>query len=417
MTNGTRDLRRLAATTAAAEDARLLRLVQMLDRLPSRGEADHVLDLVRPRLRLLRPRRPLRLARLLFTPLDPSIVPPAQWRRGTHCVPRSALAPLARAVQAAMAAEERWTGFAETLERHSTEEEEAVLGLGGRLWPFAAEALPAAPPPGWAEAGLQPEDYGAIRTLLVPVLASGEAICAAQCAGAEGPPRPVIRAALVGPAAAGPLPLAAALAAVLARAAAPAEVLATCAEFGAAARATAGRVLDSMLEHGPALSATALRAAAAEATHFFGWTEVLARSGSLDPERARRVQVLQREASEACRARIAESGAAELVQPLLALAAGGGDIPDQALAAIEEEARNLRLLANATRRGGDPSIVEPAMRGLADRILALPARAGLSQVELARVVEILVGPEAALQVLGAAAAGGGGAEAPGPQPL
>ena len=88
-----------------ADDAALARLVAMLDHLPNRGDADHVLDGVRPRLQALKLPRPLGLPRLLFLPLDGAIVPAAKWQRGSPTVPRNAIPALAAAAQAALGAE------------------------------------------------------------------------------------------------------------------------------------------------------------------------------------------------------------------------------------------------------------------------------------------------------------------------
>src|SRR3954466_268648 len=108
MSGAMRELRQLGQAAAAADHAApapLVGLVAMLDRLPDRGEADRVLDPVRPRLRALGLPRPLGLPRLLFLPLDGAILPAAGWARGAAAVPRNALVALARAVQAALGAE------------------------------------------------------------------------------------------------------------------------------------------------------------------------------------------------------------------------------------------------------------------------------------------------------------------------
>ena len=76
------ELRRLRRDLSMAADEQIARVVAMLDRLPDRGEADQVLDPLRPRLRTLKPPRPLTLARLLFMPLEGALVAPTAWRRG-----------------------------------------------------------------------------------------------------------------------------------------------------------------------------------------------------------------------------------------------------------------------------------------------------------------------------------------------
>ena len=71
----------VARTLNAARDEQLARVVAVVDALPARGAADTLIAPLRPRLATLRPTRPLNLTRLLFTPLDPLIVPSAEWRR------------------------------------------------------------------------------------------------------------------------------------------------------------------------------------------------------------------------------------------------------------------------------------------------------------------------------------------------
>src|SRR4051794_1677345 len=222
MSGAMRELRQLGQAAAMADDASLTRLVAMLDRLPDRGEADRVLDPVRPRLRALGLPRPLGLPRLLFLPLDGAILPAAGWARGAAAVPRNALGALARAVQAALGAE--GAAIAASCAPLTTADIAAIGGLGGRLWPAAATALPEAPPPGWERTGLAPGDYGTIAALCRPVWQAGPAIWAALAAAAEGPPAELARAALRAVAPAGNRPAARAPATPLPGARAPGPV-------------------------------------------------------------------------------------------------------------------------------------------------------------------------------------------------
>ena len=397
-----REVRQLAATAAAAEDAALLRLVRLLDSLPARGDADRILDPVRPRLQALRPQRPLRLPRLLFLPLDGAIVPPQQWRRDSHEVPRSALAPIAAAVTAALglaaAALER------DVEGHGMDDDAVIAALGARLWTAAAAALPAAPPPGWADTGLTRDDYAAICGVVAPVLAAGDAIFAALRDSRSGPPLERVRAALAGPAEAGPLPLAAAIATLLRRAAAPGRVLVAAGAFGAQGRAVGTRMIDAAMDRLPDPAATSLRDAAPVAARLFAGIADLEACGLLDPDRARRLAQMRHAADEACRRRIAETGAAQVSGALATLRAGG-PVPDAALAEVERDARAIRALAQVGRGVGDPAAYDRALKGLAETVGRLGAQAGgrhpdgLGAVDIARVVEIIAGPDAAEAVL------------------
>ncbi|HWT10098.1 MAG TPA: hypothetical protein VN329_13105, partial [Roseomonas sp.] len=97
--------RRLTHAVAAASDQALAGIVALFDRMPDRREADRLLDAARPRLRRLRPPRPITLPRLLFLPVDGVIAEPRAWRRQDGGIPRSALLPIAEAVRAALGAE------------------------------------------------------------------------------------------------------------------------------------------------------------------------------------------------------------------------------------------------------------------------------------------------------------------------
>jgi hypothetical protein len=393
-----REVRQLAASVAVAEDGALLRLVRLLDSLPSRGDADRVLDPVRPRLQALRPGRPLRFARLLFLPLDGAIVPPAQWRRGGHEVPRSAVAPLAAAVAAALG--DTATAIAREAEGHDTEDLPVVAALGARLWAVAAGALPGAAPPGWAENGLSAEDYAALRGVMQPVLAAGAPIFGALRSAAHGPPLEQVRAALSGPAQAGPLPLAAAIATLLRRATAPGGVLLAAAELGPVGRSVGTRMVDAAIAQLPDPAAATLQEAAHAATRFFSGTADLAACGLLDPERARRLAQLRHAADEACRRRIAEAGGTRVAGALASLRSG--PVTEAAIAEVEGDARALRALAQVGRTVGDPAAYDRSLRTLGEAVGTLgtgPGGDGLGPVDIARVVEILAGPDAAEAVL------------------
>jgi hypothetical protein len=401
-----REVRALAATAAVVEDAALLKLVQLMDSLPSRGDADSVLDPVRSRLLGLRPRRPLRLARLLFLPLDGAIIAPAHWRRGGYEVPRSAVAPIAGAIEAALGP------AAEALRREAaratTEDEALIAALGARLWPAAAAALPEQPPPGWREAGLAPADYPGLCAVIAPLLSAGVPMHAALSAAAQGPPANLVRTALAGPAAAGDAALAAAIATLLRRAAAPGGVLLAASEFGVAARAVGTRMADVAMAQLPDLAEPSLREAPAAAARLFAGTANLALCGVLDAERVRRLMALQHAAEATCRRRVTEAGMTQVVAALSTLADAGA-ASDEAMAEVEGDARAIRALAQIARRAGESSTYDRTLRHLAERVGTLRRQAreqggdGVTLIDLARVMEILAGPEAAAALLNGAA--------------
>ena len=402
-----RDLQRLRHRAAMADDAALLRICAMLDRTEDRGEADRVLDMARPRLSALRPPRPISFLRLLFLPLDGVIVPAARWRRGASELPRSALPALGAAVRAALG-ETAAEALLREAEGRDMGDAAAVAGLGGWLWPRAARALPDAAPPAWeAATALPAADYGPLAGLCRAVWAEGVAIHAALRAAAEGPPAELVRAALAPLAEAGAGPLRAGLATLLSRAARPGQVIATAAALGPKARAAVLPALEAELERPPlpSLSALAPRQAAEAVAAAARRLEDLAGCGLLGATQRRRLHALRRAAEEACRARLQEGGEAQVMAPLGALLGQGGAAPDAAIAAIEAAARGLRVLALEARRldAGSAAPPERVLQALTPRLRALASRAaaegGPGVMDLARIVEILDGPDAAAALL------------------
>lgn len=145
----------LQQALASAPDAKLGRIVGLLDSLADRRTADALLAAARPRLGMLRPARPLRFTRLLALPLEPVLVATEAWDGATATIPRAALTPLGAAMRSALG------DLAEAIETaalgHSMAEAALVARLGARLWPRAAETPLPLPPPGWTEAGLPRE--------------------------------------------------------------------------------------------------------------------------------------------------------------------------------------------------------------------------------------------------------------------
>jgi hypothetical protein len=85
------EFRTLQRELAAAQDHQIARVLQIVDGLESRTEADHLISALRKRLAELRPMRKLNFDRLLFAPLDPLIVNAPDWTPAAEaCVPRLA---------------------------------------------------------------------------------------------------------------------------------------------------------------------------------------------------------------------------------------------------------------------------------------------------------------------------------------
>jgi len=393
------EARRLRHALAAAPDAVLAKVVAVFDGLSDRREADALLDAARPRLRRLRPPRPITFARLLFLPLDGVIVDARAWRRREGTLPRSAIPPLAAAVRDAIGAE---AAAVEAASAGRSFADHAAIDAGGRrLWRAAARAAPAlALPPGWAEAGLSAEDFRQAIALAGGVWRVADPLWAALAVATVGPPEDLARAALQAAAAEGPAILAAALATLLLKAARPGSVAAVAAGLPGAPPSLADRALAHWLEEcRPEIPAAAPEAAARMAEAFLeAMDDLEATPLGRRPEHRQRIAALRREAAEACRGTFAEAAATAVLAPL---AAAGGAPDDATIAAIESTARQLRRLERAGRALGAAPAFDAALRQVTDRLAALRATPGANPADAVRLVEILAGPEAALRLLDA----------------
>ncbi len=192
------EVQALRAALAAAPDAKLGRVVGMLDSLLDRGGTDALLAELRPRLRSLQPARPLRFSRLLAMPLEGALVAPTAWTGLPDAIPRSALTPLAEAVRAALPEEAERIEFAAC--GHTVAETALVGELGLRLWPLAG-TLDLPLPPGWEAAGLPRAAAPRILALAGALWRHGPALWAARIGGAALPPATLKALAREGPAA------------------------------------------------------------------------------------------------------------------------------------------------------------------------------------------------------------------------
>src|ERR1700744_3703323 len=88
------EVRQLRSQLVHAEDEKIHRILELIDSLERREDADAVIAPLRERLAKLKPRRKINFARLLFRPFDPLIVGPADWSRDSPNIPRTALGTL-----------------------------------------------------------------------------------------------------------------------------------------------------------------------------------------------------------------------------------------------------------------------------------------------------------------------------------
>jgi len=339
-------------------------------------------------------------AQLLFLPMEGVIVAPAEWRRGQPTLPRTALAPIAALVEAALPAV--WAEVAAAGATCRADAPAEVAALGARLWDPAAAVLGAARTlperilpdrilPGWAETGLRAEDALPMLDLAASVLKGAKALWAVIVC--DPPEAEGIRAALMPLLAAGTPAFRAGLALLLAAASAPGTVAAAAAGIDPRAASITEQALDALLERCkvPVMAAETLSGAAAAVEGFARLLEDLDTAPASDRARRRaHLHALRREASAACQSRFSAAMQENLLRPLTA----GGDA-----AAMEEAARTLRRLARAAGRIGDPLPYSRAITAVLAAIARRPA--GTTLMTAARLTEILSGPEAALALLDA----------------
>ncbi len=393
-------VRDVVAGLAQARDAQIARVVAMVDGLPERGAADALIAPLRARLAQLRPARPFSFTRLLFSPLDPVIIPGQRWKRGDVGLPRQALAPLGVALQAALPALSR--SIEPSACRVAPDDRPAIAALGEELWPAAASAMQQmAVPANWEQAsGLAPNDFTDLAAILAAVL--GQAPAIEQLAASRSVPADAdIRALLVRTEPQGGLALATMVAVLLSRLPVPSRVLAIAAESAAASRnPAADRAMDHTLanlqatmadgaaEHGDATEA------AVETIRIAALLAGLEDGPTMSPERRQRLEQIRKDADTLCRRRFDHAVAETLQQASVVLEA---ELDDAVLDNLERTARDLRRLESAGRRLGSAEHYDATVLSVSARFR--DPRSGLGLADRVRLVEILCGPDEALALL------------------
>jgi hypothetical protein len=392
----------LRAALVDAPDHALGRVVAMLDALRDRSEVDILLDGIRPRLRRLRPQRPVRLARLLCLPLEGVLVNPGAWRQSPLLVPRSAIRPITAAVAVSLG--EMVLELEVLAAGGNLSDEALVQALGDRLWPAAGRAILPALPEGWAEAGLPDDSAAPMLALCGAVWRNAPALWAAAYPGARDVAgEPEIRAALAPLAAEGRAALLAGLALLLRDSALPGVAVSVAGSLMPAVQQTAEQELAAALTRDAAMVASA-----ASPGEMAGAAQRLVRRmeglESTDhpiarEQRRQLAATLRREVGSACYAHYARALAESLLAEATRLAAGP-PATDAQVAALERMARDLRRLEVAGRRLAAEAAFDRTLSDTIRRLLPLAAGpGGLARVEVARLVEMLAGPQAALPLL------------------
>jgi hypothetical protein len=432
------DRRTLADLTARLAQARpeaIRAVVALIDRMPERGDADALIAPIRPRLMLMRDmiRRPASLGRVLIHPIEDLLVPPDEWRRGSLSVPRS-VTPVAIALATEALPTRTRQDIIARLSGATMDDAQAIQAVGETLWPQAAAAFANAAT-GKLPAGLAlPMREADLRGILA---AMGETLRIAPAL-----------ARVLGTSPRGSVPAweriehglrdvladAASLSAdcfartglILMRrfmAAGPVVSLLRDAANRAASGAAEHRLaaaLDSFLAELPAQmpepASLALLPHPVQQTVVAEAVATVERAGNeigtWQAERRENLREVQARVIAVIRRRVQECLETELLPPLARLrddglpTAGG----QAAIEALEAAARAASAMVSAARRLGPADDLSLALRRAAEDVAAMaeatPAGAPgdmLGRTDLARIVEIMAGPDAAERVLTPAA--------------
>lgn len=132
--------REVEASLKQASDLQLARIMQFIDRLPSRIKLDAVVEQVRGRLALVRPARSMTLLRVLTQPFEDLLVGADLAATSPWYVPRDLIAFFGGHTLTALPETDRRRLNALT-ENRTMDDQGAMLAAGAVLWPTAQQAL------------------------------------------------------------------------------------------------------------------------------------------------------------------------------------------------------------------------------------------------------------------------------------
>jgi hypothetical protein len=407
---GVKELRR---DLADARDEQIVQIVSLVDAMAVRGSADALLDALRPRLMVLRPPRPATLGRLLFQPLDPVILLPQRWRRDSLGVPRTALGPLGvQFSQSVGAAAE----LSRAIQGQSLTDRAVVVGVAVPLWRHGAAFFATSDmPEDWTKlTGLAGADYVTIARSISVLLGEAfevEAISQHVSLGNQVPIAQikacigrVADAALSLPPGTGARAVGMLAVILLARLPPSVELI------GAISDAVSGRNDRGVIQASEQAIDFALDSieidmkfvgdvseVAAEQLRVAMLLDALETPGpTLRPSLKPRAEKLRRQADAACRARFETDLVERIVRPAEAL---GPDTTDEQVQSLEHLARDLRRLETTGRRLGGAEHYERCLRKAMESLTA-PSGDASCLVDRARLVEILLGSDRAMALVG-----------------
>jgi hypothetical protein len=387
-------LRQLRSQLASAEDSKIHLVLQLVDRLEVRGDADALIAPLRGRLAKLKLKRKLTFARLLFTPCNPLIVDSQEWKPNSPAIPRTAIPFLARQIQTEL--DDANSNFLPDI----TDDDLApILALGRTLWPHAANAIAGSkPPPQWStETGLRDQDYTALCTALQALfmLAAPLIELAANASKGTDPEPEQILAMLqtIAPAGAhvvamfmvmglGWLPRAKLFVKV-------ADEFANAHSNSSISNSAVEFVL-SKVEQSSAY-AGGLTTAVDEMRRAALLLEDLVESSPNKPGRQKRIEQVRQSVDNICRESFVAEVASQLVEPCADIAKAD----DEAVESFENTARTLRKFETVAKKFGGTEFYDRQLRGAAHALYPRENDDPAVRVSRIRLIEILRGPDAA----------------------
>ena len=398
-------IRGLAQEISGAPDTQVKRIVAKVDAMAVRGPADALIEPLRQRLRMLRPPRPLRFVRLMFDPLSPLIAPASPLLQGRYSIPRTALLPMAHMVRQRMG-DDALEIEAEIAGRTNADIE-LIERLGHSLWPAAARILRQHTiPESWKTSGLREAMYRPLADTVATLMEKTvplDILCS-ETANGLLPPGPERIAALLGDiAATKPVDLSMLLVLLVAR------LPVTIASIVALQVGPVARTIETALDHAAdrillqltedegtevLIAAGTLASAGATAARITTLLEQL-EVGLRKPQRREQLRALRRRLGDSCKARFTLGLQEELLTPLQNLDSSSDPL---AILNLETAARGLRVLAIEARVVGGGATYDFLLRKATETVKDNATRDRLTQVDEIRLVEILSGPDAALEL-------------------
>jgi hypothetical protein len=392
------ETRVLGESIELASDEALARIVALVDRLSSAEVHERLLGPSLPRLKRLRPPRPASLMRLLFLPLSGALIDPIQWRRTEGRIPRNAISPLLESLKLVLGS--NLDALALELRGGSLEDPKLVDRVGRSLWQVASDATSRmAPAPSWSLAGFTHRDFDGMISLAnglwrhASPLWDGMRQISGECSS------DILRSALSGPAQEGRYVFAAALDALLQRALHPSILMGIHKDFPTQLAHVIEEALNDWVS---ATLPTLMEDDFATGTRIASEIGAVISALEILPRLSTRLFTTllpahRRNLDQFCRATYRELVTVHVTQALLDIRNDQSD----ALEEVEAMARIARRVEDTGRRIGSQQIylsIQEEFRAQMEKLLR-SENASVSEQEIARIEEVLVGRESAERLL------------------